>query len=257
MIGVENTARQQEVNMSVMLVPDLGRNLLSSSATLADGTETTTSAFPALIAKREASLRCDHNHCFLDAILPELPSEYVTVGETSTAILWHRRVGRINAQSIKKRTQEIDRYRNGCEGHRFSVSNCDTCALAKSKQQNHPKVALIEVKQPLQLVYTNVSGPISPASGADSRYVAKSTGYHTRLNSIKFLSKKSEAINALISYTQDVVIPSGHRLQRLRSDRGGEYTGLEYREYCPQTGIKQEYAARIACNVFGMTTLCV
>ena len=49
-----------------------------------------------------------------------------------------------------------------------------------------------------------------------------------------FLSKKNEAIDALINYTQDVVIPSGHRLQRLRSDRGGEYTGLEYREYCLQ-----------------------
>ena len=27
----------------------------------------------------------------------------------------------------------------------FSVSNCATCTLAKSKQQNHPTVALIEV----------------------------------------------------------------------------------------------------------------
>ena len=48
----------------------------------------------------------------------------------------------------------------------FSVSNCDVCALAKSKQQNHPKVARIEVTQPLELVYTYLSGPISPASGA-------------------------------------------------------------------------------------------
>ena len=58
-----------------------------------------------------------------------------------------------------------------------------------------------------------------------------------------FLSKKTEAIDALINYTQDVVVPSGHRLQHLRSDHGGEYTGLEYREYCLQTGIKQEFAA--------------
>ena len=69
-----------------------------------------------------------------------------------------------------------------------------------------------------------------------------------------FLSKKNEAIDALMNYTQDVVTPSGLRLQRLRSDRGGEYTGLEYREYCLQTGIKQEFAAtvtgsRMNCNV--------
>ena len=40
-----------------------------------------------------------------------------------------------------------------------------------------------------------------------------------------------------------MAIPSGHRLQRLRSDRGGKYTGLEYREYSLQTGIRQEFAA--------------
>ena len=73
--------------------------------------------------------------------------------------------------------------------------------------------------------------------------MAEFTDYHTRLTPVYFLSKKNEAIDAFINYTPDVVIHYGHRLQRLRSDRGGEYTGLEYREYCLQTGIKQEFAA--------------
>ena len=55
--------------------------------------------------------------------------------------------------------------------------------------------------------------------------------------------QENEAIDAFINYTQDVVIPSGHGHQRLRSDRGGECTGLEYRDYWLQTGIKQEFAA--------------
>ena len=142
-------------------------------------------------------------------------------------MLWHRRSDLINAQSVKKLAEEKG---TGMvvKDTDFSVSNCDTCALAKSKQQNHPKVARIEVTQPLELVYTDQSGPIRPASGAGNSYVAKFTD-HTRLKSVYFLSKKNEAIDALINYTRDVVIPSGHRLQRLRSDRGGEYTGLEYR----------------------------
>ena len=62
-IGVENTAgKQREVNMSVALVPGLGRNLPSSSAALANGVDTATSAFPALKAKGEnLPLRADHN----------------------------------------------------------------------------------------------------------------------------------------------------------------------------------------------------
>ena len=87
-----NTAsKQREVNMSVMLVPCLGRNLLSSSAALANGVEII-SAFLALRAKGEhVPLRADHTLYFLDAILPELLSEYANVGETSSVMLWHRR----------------------------------------------------------------------------------------------------------------------------------------------------------------------
>ena len=56
-IGVENTAGiQREGNLSVMLVPGLGRNLLSSSAALANRVETIISAFPALRAKGEQFL---------------------------------------------------------------------------------------------------------------------------------------------------------------------------------------------------------
>ena len=109
--------------MPVILVPGLGRNLLSSSAALAIGVDTTISAFPALKAKGENfSLRADHNIYFLDAILPELQSEYVNVGETSSVMLWHR--GHNNAQSIKKITQEKG---TGVvvKDTDFSVLNCD------------------------------------------------------------------------------------------------------------------------------------
>ena len=73
--------------------------------------------------------------------------------------------------------------------------------------------------------------------------MTKFTDHHTRLMSVYLLSNKNEAIDALVNFTHDVVIASGHRLQRLRSDRGGEYIELEYREYCLQTRIKQEFAA--------------
>ena len=95
-------------------------------------------------------------------------------------------------------------------------------------------MARIEATQPLELACTDLSGPTSPASGAGNSYVAKFTDHNTRLKSVYLLSKKNEAIDALIKYTQDVVIPSGHRLHRLRSDRGGECTGLKFREYCLQ-----------------------
>ena len=199
---------------------------------LVNRVETIISAFSALRAKgQHVPLRADHSLYFLDAILPELPSKYAnSSGETSSVLLWHRRLGHINAQSIKKLAEEKG---TGMvvKDTAFSVSNCDIGALQKSRQQNHPKVARIEVTQPLrvELVYTHLLGPKKTASRAGKSYVAKSAGHHTRLKSVYFLRKKNEAIDALINYTQDVAIASGHRLQRLRSDRRGEHTGLEYR----------------------------
>ena len=81
----------------------------------------------------------------------------------------------------------------------FSVTNWDTCALGNSKQLNHPKVALIEVTQHLELVYTDESGLISPASRAGNSYVVKLTHHHTHLKSVYVLSKKCEAIDSLIN----------------------------------------------------------
>ena len=109
-----------------MLVPDLRRNLLSSSAALANGVETIISAFPALRANREHfPLRAHHNLYFLDAILPELPGEYTNVGETSSVMWWHRRLGHINAKSVKKLVEEKG---TGMvvKDTDFFVLNCDT-----------------------------------------------------------------------------------------------------------------------------------
>ena len=111
-VGFENIAgKQREVNMPVMLVPGLGRNLLSSSAARANVVETTISAFPTLKANGDKfQLRPDHNVYFLDAILPEMPSEYVNVGETSSVMLWHRRLDistlKVLRNSRKKKVQE-------------------------------------------------------------------------------------------------------------------------------------------------------
>ena len=66
-------------------------------------------------------------------------------------MVWHRRLGHINDQRSKKLMQE--KYTGMVvKDTDFSVSNYDTCALTKSKQQNHPKVALMEGTQPLELV---------------------------------------------------------------------------------------------------------
>ena len=73
-LGVENTnSKQQEANRSVLLVPGLSRNLLSSSTALANGVETIISSFPRLLAKKRRRLPADTSLYFLNAVFPKPP----------------------------------------------------------------------------------------------------------------------------------------------------------------------------------------
>ena len=51
------------------------------------------------------------------------------------ANLWRRRMGHLNAQSLKILNNTAD---NGME-YSGTFSPCDICSVEKSKQRNHPK----------------------------------------------------------------------------------------------------------------------
>ena len=56
------------------------------------------------------------------------------------------------------------------------------------------------------------------------------------------LTKKNQALKSLQLFVS-TVIPFGGRIVRWRADKGGEYTGEEFRQYCLETDIIQEFAA--------------
>ena len=52
---------------------------------------------------------------------------------------------------------------------------------------------------------------------------------------------------------QSVVIPSGLRVERLRADKGGEFTSKEVQNYCLQTGVALEFASTNTPKQIGMS----
>ena len=54
---------------------------------------------------------------------------------------------------------------------------------------------------------------------------------------------KRDTIDTLKLFNQSLVIPTGLCLERLRGDRGTEYTARAFREYCLQIGVKREFAS--------------
>ncbi|KAM0981507.1 hypothetical protein ACFX2A_014834 [Malus domestica] len=57
---------------------------------------------------------------------------------------------------------------------------------------------------------------------------------------VYFLKNKSEAFGIFKRFKATVELQSGYKVKKLRSDRGGEYTSLEFSQYCEDFGLERQ-----------------
>ena len=125
-----------------------------------------------------------------------------------------------------------------------TVADCDVCALGKGQQLAHPKKAQhAGITRPFQLCYGDSMGPFTPEAYGGFKYVSKITDQSTRWTAVYLLENKSYAFDSFRLFVSSTVIPCGSRVIRWRADKGGEYTSEEFKQYCLETGITQEFAA--------------
>ena len=131
---------------------------------------------------------------------------------------------------------------NGVE-YTGTISDCDICALSKSRQQAHPKKSTRTTTRPMQLIYTDLMGPFTPPAKGGCSYVNKFTDDYSRIKEVYLLRNKSEAAESLHQYNMTVAVPLGLRIEIVRCDKGGEYIGKEFKTLCVNSDINVEYTA--------------
>lgn len=95
----------------------------------------------------------------------------------------------------------------------------------------------------LQLVHTDICGPMQTESLGRNKYFLLFIDDYTRMTWVYFLKAKSETFENFKRLRALVERQSGNRLMCLRSDRGGEFTSSEFYRYCNDHGIKRELTA--------------
>ncbi|EWM24634.1 retrotransposon unclassified [Nannochloropsis gaditana] len=104
---------------------------------------------------------------------------------------------------------------------------------------------MVGAKEPLELVHTDVLGPVEVESLGGARYAIGFTDDYTRWRVVYPMKHKSESLDCLKRYIQDMNISfRDHKvntLRGLRSDNGGEYTGIDFKNFCKNHGIRQDF----------------
>lgn len=60
---------------------------------------------------------------------------------------------------------------------------------------------------------------------------------------VYFLVEKSEAFTTFKNYKNQVEKETGLAIKGLRTDRGGEFTSLEFTNFCSENGIRRQLTA--------------
>ena len=211
---------QRLIQMSMLVVPGLGRNLFSVKQASRNGVVSIFNKYNPRLEANNFTLplqELENDLYFFSVDLvsgssaPELAMQ-----AAATATLWHRRMGHLNRKSMDL----LKKVNNNGVSFDGTVPDCDVCAVGKSRQRARPKTADQHVQHPFQLVFTDLMGQFTPEALGGYKYVSKISDEHTRWTEIYFLKSKDGALHAFQSFVQSMVIPSGVHVERLRADKG-------------------------------------
>ncbi|KAL0439523.1 UNVERIFIED_CONTAM: hypothetical protein Slati_2435300 [Sesamum latifolium] len=152
------------------------------------------------------------------------------------AQIWHARLGHISKDRIRRlvdsKSLEIDNLDH--------LPICDSCL--KGKMTKKPFVGQSAIANGLlDLVHTDVCGPLSiPARGGFSYFITF-TDDHSRYGYVYLMRYKSEGFERFKEYRLEVKNQTNHKIKALRSDQGGAYLSGEFIDYLKENRILSQW----------------
>lgn len=233
-VNVNNKRDDLDIQ-DVLYVPDLSANLLSVRQLTRHGYTVVFDGKGCKIFDRKQNLLAtgsikNEMYC-LDcsvntALLTQVQADFY---------LWHRRLGHMNIGNMKI-------LRNMSTGVQFKDIHDETCATCvKGKHHRLPfKHKGERATEILQLVHSDLCGPMEEKSIGGSKYFLTFIDDYSRKVFIYFLTTKDEVEETFKAYKQLVENQTGKRIQKLRTDNGGEYMSRTFDMFLKESGIRHQ-----------------
>ncbi|MCO5605001.1 hypothetical protein L7F22_059176 [Adiantum nelumboides] len=166
------------------------------------------------------------------------------IAETKTqamqdAELWHARFGHVGYGSL----MTLQRHNMV---HDLSLLEmpprhvCEGCVLGKMHRFAFSQDGSVRATRKLQLVHSDVCGPMRTPSVGNSLYFVTFIDDFSRFCWVYPLKAKSDVFAVFQHYVSMVENETGCKVQTLRTDRGGEYMSGAFKDFLGKKGIKHQ-----------------
>jgi transposase InsO family protein len=234
---------------NVYHVPDLKHNLLSVGQLIEKGYKVLFEGVSCKIYDRKPSRKLiseiymTPNRMFpLTLRTANLSQPYAQNASTmNETMVWHTRFGHLPFQSLS--LLQKNSMVKGLPIFKEQIPPCESCILGKHKRTSFPQSSN-QAKQHLELVHTDLCGPMQTESIGGSFYFLTFIDDFSRKIWIYFLRHKSETFTKFKEFKAEAEKQSGKFLKVLRSDGGGEYNSREFATFCKSQGIIMQATTR-------------
>lgn len=148
---------------------------------------------------------------------------------------WHRKLGHRDTQAILDLQRK--ELATGIKVNNCSVNaTCEPCLQGKMARLPFPKKAKRNSKAVLDLVHSDLCGPMNTVTPGGRRYFLTLIDDYSRYTTLYFLSKKSETVDAIRDFVASMKTQFGRPPKVIRSDQGGEYRSGKLVHFLKQEG---------------------
>ena len=120
-------------------------------------------------------------------------------------------------------------------GTNTTLGFCEGCVYGKQHRDKFPKDGGTKALHILELVYSDVNGPMKIPTHEGTKYFVLFIDDFTRKTSVYFLTQKSQMLEKFKEFKVFVENETGCEIQTLQSDNDGEYTSKGFQRFLPRS----------------------
>jgi hypothetical protein len=226
----------------VLYVPGLKKNLVSVSTIEEKGYEVLFRDGQVLLFPRGSSITSAkvigtrHERLYKFLFQPVRALIHSTSSSSDLCEIWHRRMAHLHHGALRVLREMVTGVPDFSSEHH---ELCKGCTLGKYTKTAFPS-SDSRAAGILDLIHSDVCGPMSSASLTGSLYYVVFIDDFSRKSWIFFMKTKGQVFSRFQEFKALVENQTGKKIRVLRSDNGGEYTSKEFMDFCAGEGIRRE-----------------